>query len=273
VRRVRERTHLEPAVAFVLGRSVPGPDDFQVEEELDVRDLLELAPHASGSGTPPLVLGRLGEVPVALLAGALRRHEGYSLSQATLPVRLMRLLGAPGREPPALLLGGVCDALHAFPGRPDLVMLDDHINLMAENPLVGPNLDPLGPRFPDMSQAYDAELRDLAANAARERRIPLGRGVYVALTGPQRPTRAESRMLRSLGADLTGNWVVPEVIVARHMGMRVLALLAVAAVLPGSTSGEPEEESPATRPTPAALRDLVGLLGEVCAAAARDRQA
>jgi purine-nucleoside phosphorylase len=244
-------------------------EDLQVDEELDVGDVLELAPPASGSSTPPLLVGRLRGVPVALLGGALRRHEGYSLAEATLPIRLMRLLGAPGREPPALLVGGVCDALHPLPEHPDLVVLDDHINLMAENPLVGPNLDALGPRFPDMSEAYHPGLRALATAAARERRIPLGRGVYVALTGPQRPTRAESRMLESLGGDLTGNWVVPEVIVARHMGMRVLALLAVAAVLSGPADAE---ESPATRPTPATLRDLTRLLADVCTAAASPSQ-
>jgi purine-nucleoside phosphorylase len=248
----------------VLDRRGPSLGEFRLEARHDLRDLLDLVPPTPGSGTPSLLLGRVRGVAVAILPGALRRSEGYSLAEATLPIRLMRLLGAPDRSPPALLLGGVCDALHPLPNGPELVVLDDHINLMGENPLVGPNLDPLGPRFPDMSEAYDPGLRELTELAARQRRIPLGRGVYVAVTGPQRPTPAERRMFESLGGDLTGNWVVPEVIVARHMGMPVLALLAVAAMLSG---GDPE--APALGPTPAALEDLARLLGDVCAAATR----
>ena len=269
MRRARERIPLEPSVALLLGRGVGLGAELREEAELDLVDLLGLPAPASGS-PPPLRMGHVGRVPVVVLPGPLRRHEGYSLAQATLPVRLMRLLAPPGGDPPPLLIGGVCDALGPLPGAPDLVLLEDHINLMAENPLVGPNLDSLGPRFPDLSEAYDPGLQALALSGARERRIPLGRGVYVAVTGPQRPTRAESRMLRSLGGDLTGNWVVPEVIVARHMGMRVLALMAVAAVLLPDGS---EKESPAVRPTPAVLEDLGRLLADVCAAAPANRGA
>jgi purine-nucleoside phosphorylase len=106
----------------------------------------------------------------------------------------------------------------------ELVLLDDHINLLGDSPLVGPNADELGPRFPDMSEPYDAELQGLAIEAARALRIQLHRGVYVAVPGPALETRAEYRMLRSLGADVVGMSTVPEVIVARHMGMRVLGL-------------------------------------------------
>jgi purine-nucleoside phosphorylase len=134
----------------------------------------------------------------------------------------MRLLGAE-----ALVVSAASGGLDPLMSRGDLVLLDDHINLMWTSPLVGPNLDELGPRFPDMSEPYDRELQRLALAAALERRIPLRRGVYAAVVGPNLETRAEYRMLRWMGADVVGMSTVPEVIVARHMGMKVLGLTIV----------------------------------------------
>jgi purine-nucleoside phosphorylase len=134
-------------------------------------------------------------------------------------VRLMRLLGAE-----TLIATAACGGMNPLWAAGELILLDDHINMLGSNPLIGPNLDELGPRFPDMSEPYDRELQTLALDAAMDLGIKLNRGVYVAWTGPALETRAEYRMLRALGADAVGMSTVPEVIAARHAGMRVLGL-------------------------------------------------
>jgi len=166
-----------------------------------------------------LILGRLGGTPVVAMQGRFHRYEGYSLQEVTFPVRVMRMLGAE-----VLIVSGISGGMNPLWGAGEMVLLDDHINLLGDNPLVGENLDELGPRFPDMSEPYDRGLQAMAERAALEAGIRLNRGVYVALTGPNPETRAEYRMLRGMGADIVGMSTVPEVIVARHMGMRVLGL-------------------------------------------------
>jgi purine-nucleoside phosphorylase len=169
-----------------------------------------------------LLLGHLDGVPVIAMQGRFHRYEGYSLWQVTFPVRVMRMLGAP-----VLVISGACGGLDPTMAPGDLVLLDDQINLMGDSPLVGPNLEELGPRFPDMSEPFDRELQERALRAAEVRDIRLHRGVYAAVVGPQLETRAEYRMLRTLGADIVGMSTVPEVIVARHMDMRVLGVTIV----------------------------------------------
>jgi purine-nucleoside phosphorylase len=153
------------------------------------------------------------------MQGRFHRYEGYSLQQVTYPVRVMRSLGAE-----VLVVSNAAGGMNPLWRAGELVLLDDHLNLLGDSPLIGPNADELGPRFPDMSEPYDRELQGLATDAALELRIRLHRGVYVAVSGPALETRAEYRMLRSLGADIVGMSTVPEVIVARHMDMRVLGL-------------------------------------------------
>src|SRR5437016_9499304 len=146
-------------------------------------------------------------------------YEGYTPQQIGLPVRVLERLGAR-----TLMVSNACGGMHPLWSPGDLMLIADHINLLGANPLVGPNDDRVGPRFPDMSEAYDAGLRALARAVALERGIILREGVYVAVTGPNLETRAEYRMLRLAGADDVGMSTVPEVIVARHLGMRVLGL-------------------------------------------------
>ena len=153
------------------------------------------------------------------MQGRFHRYEGYTLQQVTFPIRVMAALGAD-----ALLVSSACGGMDPLWPAGQLVVLDDHINLLGDNPLVGPNADALGPRFPDMSEPYDRGLQQIALDAALAQGIPLARAVYVAVTGPCLETRAEYRMLRALGADVVGMSTVPEVIVARHMGMRVCGL-------------------------------------------------
>ncbi|HEX7120142.1 MAG TPA: purine-nucleoside phosphorylase [Longimicrobiales bacterium] len=221
VAEVRRRTALEPEVAIVLGTGLGATmvERLEVEAAIPYEEVPNFPVCTVDSHTGRLLLGRLDGTPVVAMHGRFHRYEGYSLQQATLPIRVMARLGAR-----TLFLSGACGGLNPLWNAGDLVLLDDHINLMGDNPLIGPNLDELGPRFPDMSEPYDRGLQALAEAVALELRIPLRRGVYVAVAGPNLETRAEYRMLRAMGADVVGMSTVPEAIVARHMGMRVMGV-------------------------------------------------
>ena len=222
-RAVRARWGGAPRVGVILGTGLGGlADAMEIEVAIPYEELPHFPATTVETHRGRLLLGNLNGAPAVAMQGRFHRYEGHALRDVVFPVRVMRLLGAD-----ILVVSGACGGMNPLWGPGDLVLLDDHINLMGDSPLVGPNLDELGPRFPDMSQPYDPGLRELAVAAALEERIPLREGVYVAVTGPQLETRAEYRMLREMGADVVGMSTVPEVIAARHMGMRVLAVVVI----------------------------------------------
>lgn len=220
VRAVREHTDAHPTVGIVLGTGLGAlADMIDVEATLPYEELPDFPVPTVESHSGRLVLGTLGGTSVVAMQGRFHRYEGYTLQEVTFPIRVLRRLGAE-----TLVVSNVSGGMNPLWSVGELVLIDDHINLLGDSPLIGPNAEDFGPRFPDMSEPYDAGLQKLAQDAAMELGIRLNRGVYVAVPGPQLETRAEYRMLRTLGADVVGMSTVPEVIVARHMSMRVLGL-------------------------------------------------
>ena len=217
---IRARTDVPPRVAIVLGTGLGALSDvIDVDTTIPYDELDGFPEPTVETHSGRLVLGMLGGTPVVAMQGRFHRYEGYSLEQITFPIRVLKLLGAD-----TLVVSNVSGGMNPLWGVGELVLLDDHINLLGDSPLIGPNDDRFGPRFPDMSEPYDRELQELASAAALDLGIRLNRGVYVAVPGPQLETRAEYRMLRRMGADVVGMSTVPEVIVACHMGMRVLGV-------------------------------------------------
>ncbi len=217
---VRGRTRLEPEVGIILGTGLGGlADEISVDASIPYESLPGFPLSTVESHAGRLLLGRMGKRPVVAMQGRFHRYEGYGLAEVTFPVRVMRALGAQ-----TLVVSNACGGMNPLWQPGDLVLLSDHINLLGDNPLIGANDDRLGPRFPDMSDPYDAELRALTRTLAAELGIRLREGVYVAVPGPNLETRAEYRMLRAMGADVVGMSTVPEVIVASHAGMRTVGI-------------------------------------------------
>ncbi len=217
---VRARFAESPDTAIILGTGLGRLGaEIEISAAIDYAEIPGFPLSTVESHAGRLLCGRLAGKTVVAMQGRFHRYEGYSLAQVTFPVRVMRALGAE-----MLVVTNVSGGMHPLWAPGDLMLIADHINLLGDNPLIGPNDDRLGTRFPDMSAPYDAKLRALAREVAAERRIVLREGVYVAVSGPNLETRAEYRMLRALGADVVGMSTVPEVIVAVQSGMRVLGL-------------------------------------------------
>lgn len=209
-----------PEFGIILGTGLGGlADAIQVEKKIPYESIPHFARSTVTSHKGDLVLGTLEGRRVVAMEGRFHAYEGYTMDQITFPVRVMRALGAK-----ALVVSNACGGLNPAYGKGDLMLIDDHINMLGSNPLVGPNDDSLGPRFPDMSRPYDFEFLALAEKIAAEEKIAARRGVYVALTGPCLETRAEYRFLRTIGADVVGMSTVPEVIVGVHGGLRILGV-------------------------------------------------
>jgi purine-nucleoside phosphorylase len=217
---VRTHTALQPEVGIVLGTGLGGlAGEIDVDSSIPYQEIPGFPLSTVESHAGRLLLGRMGTRSVVAMQGRFHRYEGYTLAEVTFPVRVLHALGAR-----TLMVSNACGGMNPLWAPGDLVLLSDHINLLGDNPLVGFNDGRLGPRFPDMSAPYDPELRALARAVALELGIVLREGVYVAVPGPSLETRAEYRMLRTLGADVVGMSTVPEVIVAVHAGMRVLGI-------------------------------------------------
>jgi len=217
---VRAQAAVRPAVGIILGTGLGGlAEEIAVSAAVPYESIPGFPLSTVESHAGRLLLGQLGGKQVVAMQGRFHRYEGYSLPQVTFPVRVLHALGAS-----TLIVSNACGGMQPLWAPGDLVLLADHINLLGDNPLVGTNDERLGPRFPDMSAAYDPALRMLARETAVELGITLREGVYVAVPGPNLETRAEYRMLRAIGADVVGMSTVPEVIVANHEGMRVLGI-------------------------------------------------
>lgn len=245
---VRSRVKSNPRVGLILGSGLNSlADSVENAQIIPFGDLPHWPVSTVMGHSGQLVIGNLEGQPVFVLQGRVHYYEGYSMSQVTLPVRVMQLLNIE-----ILIVTNAAGGINpAFvPG--DVMLITDHLNLAGMsglNPLIGPNLDEIGPRFPDMSQAYDRPLAELARKAARKEGITLREGVYAGLSGPSFETPADLRFLRVAGADSVGMSTVPEVTVARHGGMRVLGFSGISnkANLDGSTVTTHEEVMEAGR--------------------------
>lgn len=223
---LRARLPWRPRWGIILGTGQGRlADHLEGAETLAYTDLPHFPPPTTPGHAGRLAWGRLAGVPVLVFQGRFHLYEGLSPRQVALPVRLLAALGGE-----VLAVCNAAGGLNPLFQAGDLMLITDHINLQGDNPLVGANVDAWGPRFPDMSRVYDPTLRVVAEEVARDRRLRLRQGVYVAVKGPSLETPAETRMLRLLGADAVGMSTVPEVIAAVHAGLKVLGLSVISNV-------------------------------------------
>lgn len=216
---LKRRLTLEPEVGIILGTGLGDfADTLEVETVIPYRDIPHFPVSTVESHAGELHVGHLAGRPAAVLKGRVHYYEGYTMRQVAFPVRVLKALGCD-----TLIVTNAVGGMNPDMTPGSIVVTTDHINLMGDNPLIGPNDDELGPRFPDMSQPYDRALVALAEAAAMDLRIPLRRAVFVGVPGPNLETAAEYRFLRWIGADIVGMSLVPEAIVAAHSGQRLLA--------------------------------------------------
>ncbi|MFH1069731.1 MAG: purine-nucleoside phosphorylase [Candidatus Glassbacteria bacterium] len=218
--KIRQRTAVAPEIGIILGTGLGGlAQKIEIECEIPYPEIPHFVSSTVETHQGKLLVGTLSGKRVAAMQGRFHYYEGYDMGQITFPVRVMKELGAR-----VLVVSNACGGMNPRFKRGDLMLIEDHINLLGANPLIGANDQRLGPRFPDMSQPYSRRLIALAESVALEEKIPLVKGVYVAVAGPNLETRAEYRFLRSIGADVVGMSTVPEVIAAVHCGLEVLGV-------------------------------------------------
>ena len=228
---VKEKVDFQPKVALVLGSGLGDyADRMEIEAELDYHDIDGFPVSTIPGHKGRFIFGHVGEVPVVVMQGRVHYYEGYSIQDVVLPVRLMRMMGAE-----VLFLtnaaGGVNYDFHAG----DLMMITDQISSFVPSPLIGPNMEELGVRFPDMSDVYDKELQNVIRATAKELNIPLQEGVYLQLTGPAYESPAEVRMCRILGADAVGMSTACEAVAANHMKMKICGISCISNLACGMT--------------------------------------
>lgn len=215
---IRAKTTETYEIGIILGTGLGAlVKEIEIEYEIPYEDIPHFPVSTVESHSGKLIFGRINGKKVVAMQGRFHYYEGYTMQQITYPVRVMKFLGVN-----TLLVSNACGGMNPVYRRGDIMLMADHINLLGDNPLIGKNIDELGPRFPDMSEPYNLELIKLAEEIALENKIKVQKGVYVAVTGPNLETRAEYRFLRQTGADVVGMSTIPENIVANHMGMRVL---------------------------------------------------
>lgn len=220
---IQSRTKLEPRLGLVLGSGLGAFADDLTEKVVVPYAGIPHFPASTAEGhAGNFVIGKVGEVPVAVMQGRAHYYEGHSTTRVTFPMRVLCRLGVKG-----VLLTNAAGGISSGLKQGGLVVLSDHINLQGTNPLIGPNEARFGPRFPDMTEAYAKDWRALALTEGRRLGIEIQQGVYAAMVGPSYETPAEIRFLRTIGADIVGMSTVAEVIVARHCGMKVLAISVV----------------------------------------------
>jgi len=220
--KIKER----PKVGVILGTGLGGlVEKISIKKAIPYGEIPHFPQSTVEGHAGRLIIGECAGKIVLVMQGRVHFYEGYPLSTVTLGVRVMRKMGVE-----ILIISNAAGGLNPLflPG--DTMVISDHINFTGQNPLIGPNLDPLGPRFPDMTAVYDKELISLAEQAALERKIKLQKGVYVGVTGPSMETPAETRLLRMMGADAVGMSTIPEVIIAVHCGLRILGFSAISNV-------------------------------------------
>src|SRR6266496_1065550 len=219
-RTIRARINIDPRVALVLGSGLGGlADEFQEAVAIPYDEIPGFVASTAQGHAGRLVAGKLENVPVVAMQGRVHYYEGYSLQEVTFPVRTFKLLGIR-----TLILTNAAGGINVEFNQGALMVISDHLNLMGVNPLIGPNDESFGPRFPDMSEVYSRALQELVVEEAKSMGVEVRRGVYAALSGPSYETPAEIHMFRNFGADAVGMSTVPEAIVARHMGMEVVGI-------------------------------------------------
>ncbi len=217
---IQSEVTLQPEIGIILGTGLGNlAHEIDVSVALSYEDIPNFPVSTVESHAGKLIFGYLSEKPVVAMQGRFHYYEGYNMQTVTFPVRVMKLLGIE-----LLVLSNAAGGVNPDMENGDLMIIEDHINLQPGNPLTGPNLDELGPRFPDMSEAYDAELIHRAKAIAEKHRIRHMTGVYAALPGPNLETKAEYRYIHRIGGDAVGMSTVPEVLVANHMGLRCFAI-------------------------------------------------
>lgn len=215
---VRAQWDVRPRAGLILGTGLGGlTEEIDIEAEFEYHDIPNFLRSTATSHRGRMVCGTLAGIPIMAMEGRFHMYEGYPLKQITLPVRVMKRMGAE-----LLVVSNACGGLNPNYNNGDIMLIEDHINLMGDNPLIGINDERLGPRFPDMCEPYDQRVIDRALSIARREDIVAHKGVFVAVAGPNLETRAEYRFLRTIGADAVGMSTVPETLVAVHCGMRVV---------------------------------------------------
>lgn len=217
---IKTKTEINPSVGVILGTGLGGlVNEIEVVNEIPYDQIPHFPVSTVESHSGKLIFGHLGGKEVVAMQGRFHFYEGYDLQQVTFPVRVMKLLGIE-----RLVVSNASGGVNPAQEIGEIMIINDHINLFPGNPLIGKNIDELGPRFPDMSDAYDQEMIELAKTIAKEENIKVSTGIYAGLTGPTLETPAEYKMINILGADAVGMSTVPEVIVARHMEIPCFAI-------------------------------------------------